>query len=170
MSAATPPHRTAKVTGRARPSAPAIFRRTAGLRPALAAFAVVALMSGASTAATVDMPSPSPVTTADGVLRVQSTHVFDETVARLQSAVAGKGVKFFDAIDQGGLGADAGLPIGLSTLVLFGNPPLGVQFLQSNPYSGLDWPVHDLHSHRRAADRPSLTPTSWCTNDEVRPR
>jgi hypothetical protein len=29
-------------------------------------------------------------------------------------------------------------------LVLFGNPPLGVQFLQSNPYSGLDWPVRML--------------------------
>jgi uncharacterized protein (DUF302 family) len=29
-------------------------------------------------------------------------------------------------------------------LVLFGNPPLGVQFLQSNPYAGLDWPVRML--------------------------
>ena len=31
-----------------------------------------------------------------------------------------------------------------SRLILFGNPPLGVQFLQSNPYSGLDWPVRML--------------------------
>ena len=26
----------------------------------------------------------------------------------------------------------------------FGNPPLGAQFLTSNPYSGLDWPVRVL--------------------------
>lgn len=122
----------------------AIFRRAARLRPALAAFAVAALMSGASTAAATETPNPSPVAAADGVLRVQSMHGFDETVARLQSAIVGKGVKFFDAIDQAKLGADAGLPIGRSTLVLFGNPPLGVQFLQSNPYAGLDWPVRML--------------------------
>ncbi len=29
-------------------------------------------------------------------------------------------------------------------MILFGNPPLGVQFLSSNPYSGLDWPVRML--------------------------
>jgi uncharacterized protein (DUF302 family) len=29
-------------------------------------------------------------------------------------------------------------------LILFGNPPLGVQFLQSNPVAGLDWPVRML--------------------------
>ena len=27
---------------------------------------------------------------------------------------------------------------------IFGNPPLGAQFLTSNPYSGLDWPVRVL--------------------------
>jgi uncharacterized protein (DUF302 family) len=122
----------------------AIFRRAARLRPALATFVVAALMASASVAATAEAPSPSPVAPADGVLRVQSMHGFDETVARLQSAIAGKGVKFFDAIDQAKLGADAGLSIGRSTLVLFGNPPLGVQFLQSNPYSALDWPVRML--------------------------
>ena len=29
-------------------------------------------------------------------------------------------------------------------MLLFGNPPLGVQFLQSNPVAGLDWPVRML--------------------------
>ena len=31
-----------------------------------------------------------------------------------------------------------------STLLEFGNPPLGVQFLTANPSSGLDWPVRLL--------------------------
>ncbi len=112
------------------------------LRYALTAFAFAGLVGGSALAETT--PGPTPVTAAEGVVRLPSTHGFDETVARVQTAVAAKGVKFFDAIDQSKLGADANLKIGRSTLVLFGNPPLGVQFLQSNPYAGLDWPVRML--------------------------
>ncbi|MFC0588277.1 DUF302 domain-containing protein [Novosphingobium aquiterrae] len=81
---------------------------------------------------------------ADGVIRVKSANSFDETLARLKADVQAKGIRFFDNIDQTGLGAAADLKIGRSTLVLFGNPPLGVQFLQANRYAGLDWPVRML--------------------------
>jgi uncharacterized protein (DUF302 family) len=81
---------------------------------------------------------------ADGVTRVRSKHSFDETVARLKAAIDAKGVRFFDAIDQQALGAEANLTIGKSVIVRFGNPPLGVQFLQANRYAGLDWPVRML--------------------------
>ena len=64
--------------------------------------------------------------------------------SRIKADIAAKGIRFFDQIDHSQLGADAKLPIGRSTLVLFGNPPLGVQFLQSNPLAGLDWPVRML--------------------------
>jgi len=37
--------------------------------------------------------------------------------------------------------AASGLP---STLLVFGNPPLGTLFLASNPDSGLDWPARLL--------------------------
>lgn len=91
--------------------------------------------------------APAAVTGTDhaqGVLRLRSNHSVAETVERVKAAVAAKGVHFFDAIDQAQLGAEAKLTIRPSTLVLFGNPPLGVQFLQANPYSGLDWPVRML--------------------------
>lgn len=90
--------------------------------------------------------SQTPVTAphAAGVIRLRSANGFDDTVARLKTDVATKGIRFFDQIDQTALGAGANLKIGRSTLVLFGNPPLGVQFLQSNPYAGLDWPVRML--------------------------
>jgi uncharacterized protein (DUF302 family) len=65
-------------------------------------------------------------------------------VTRLRADIAAKGIRFFDAIDHARLGASANLPINRSTLLLFGNPPLGVQFLQSNPLAGLDWPVRML--------------------------
>jgi uncharacterized protein (DUF302 family) len=90
--------------------------------------------------------SATPVATAhaDGVIKQRSDYAFDETIARIKADIATKGIKFFDAIDQSKLGADARLPINPSTLLLFGNPPLGVQFLQSNPVAGLDWPVRML--------------------------
>jgi uncharacterized protein (DUF302 family) len=83
-------------------------------------------------------------TQGEAVLRLRSAHDVDETVARLKTAIAEKSVRLFCVIDQSGLGKDAGVPIGRSTLVLFGNPPLGLQFLQVNRYSGLDWPVRML--------------------------
>ena len=81
---------------------------------------------------------------ADGVIKQRSDYAFDETVVRLKADIAAKGIRFFDEIDHHKLGAGAKLQIGRSTLLLFGNPPLGVQFLQSNPLAGLDWPVRML--------------------------
>lgn len=104
----------------------------------LAAAAPINLISAPIAAA---QTTPAP---AQGVVRIQSTNSFDETVALLKADVQAKGIRFFDQIDQAALGATANLKVGRSTLVIFGNPPLGVQFLQSNPYSGLDWPVRML--------------------------
>jgi len=80
----------------------------------------------------------------DGVLRVKSAYGVDETIARLKADIAAKGIKFFDQIDQQKLAADAGVKLNPSTLLIFGNPPLGTQFLTANPFSGLDWPVRML--------------------------
>lgn len=87
---------------------------------------------------------PRPAARAEGVLTRMSAYGFDETVARLKADIDAKGIRLFDAIDQARLGAEAKLPIPRSTLILFGNPPLGVQFLQENPLAGLDWPVRML--------------------------
>jgi uncharacterized protein (DUF302 family) len=97
--------------------------------------------SNANAAARVVRPMSAK---ADGIVRIRSTHGFDETLARLKAAIAAKGVRYFDAIDQQALGAEAKLAIGKSVIVRFGNPPLGVQFLQANRYAGLDWPVRML--------------------------
>jgi uncharacterized protein (DUF302 family) len=99
-----------------------------------------------ATAAVVQPATAAPVASApaDGVVRQRSAHGFDDTVRLLKADIAAKGIRFFDAIDQSDLGAAADLSIRRSTLLLFGNPPLGVQFLQSNPLAGLDWPVRML--------------------------
>ena len=86
----------------------------------------------------------APTAPAQGVIRVKSLYGLDETVTRIKADIAAKGIKFFAEIDQSQLGAGANISIRPSKLLLFGNPPLGVQFLSSNPYSGLDWPVRML--------------------------
>jgi uncharacterized protein (DUF302 family) len=79
-----------------------------------------------------------------GVIRVKSLYGNDETIERVKAAIEKKGIKFFLAIDQSQLGAVVGIQLQPSTLLIFGHPPLGIQFLTSNPDSGLDWPVRML--------------------------
>ena len=88
--------------------------------------------------------SPSPVLQTDGVIKVKSVYPLGETIVRIKQDIAAKGIKFFDEIDQAKLGGDVGIKLRPSTLLIFGNPPLGVQFLTSNPNAGLDWPVRLL--------------------------
>ena len=80
----------------------------------------------------------------DGLIKVRSAYPMDETIQRMRKDIADKGIMFFQAVDQSGLAAKAGIPLRPSTLLEFGNPPLGAQFLTSNPYAGLEWPVRVL--------------------------
>ena len=80
----------------------------------------------------------------DGLVKVRSAYSVDETIARIRQDIAAKGITLFQAVDQAKLAADAGIALRPSTLLTFGNPPLGAQFLTSNPYAGLDWPVRLL--------------------------
>jgi uncharacterized protein (DUF302 family) len=89
----------------------------------------------------------SNVTSADeldGVVRVKSAYGMTETIARIKRDIADKGIMFFDEINQSQLAEKAGVKLNPSTLLMFGNPPLGTLFLSSNPDSGLDWPVRVL--------------------------
>jgi uncharacterized protein (DUF302 family) len=80
----------------------------------------------------------------DGLVRVRSAYPVDQTIDRVKSAIAAKGIPFFGAIDQARLAADVGITLRPSTLLVFGAPSLGAQFLNSNPYAGLDWPIRLL--------------------------
>ena len=79
-----------------------------------------------------------------GIVRVKSAYSVADTVTRLKADVANKGIRFFEEIDQAQLASDAGIKLRPSTLLVFGNPPLGTLFIRSNPLAGLDWPVRVL--------------------------
>jgi len=80
----------------------------------------------------------------DGIVRVKSAVPMAEAITRIKADIANKGIKFFSEIDQSKLAADAGIKLRPSTLLVFGNPPLGTRFITSNPNAGLDWPVRLL--------------------------
>jgi uncharacterized protein (DUF302 family) len=100
-------------------------------------------MSGLTAAALVISPEALPKSN-DGIVRVKSGYNFQETIARLKKDIAAKGIRFFSEIDQTELAAGAGIKLNPSTLLVFGNPPLGTQFITANPNAGLDWPVRLL--------------------------
>ena len=90
---------------------------------------------------------PSTGASADseaGLVTIRSAYSMQDTIARIKQDVEAKGIKFFAEIDQARLAHDAGIELRPSTLLIFGNPPLGAQFLTSNPDAGLDWPVRLL--------------------------
>lgn len=113
---------------------------------AFAAFLCAPALAQAQTSAPAPTQAPSAIATAHahGVLRVRSAYAFDETVTRLKADIAGKGIRFFTEIDQSQLGEAANISLPPSKLLIFGNPPLGLQFLTSNRLAGLDWPVRML--------------------------
>ncbi|MEQ1611656.1 MAG: DUF302 domain-containing protein [Hyphomicrobiaceae bacterium] len=80
----------------------------------------------------------------EGIVMFSSAYGFGETVERLKGDIAAKGILFFSQIDQARLAADAGIKLNPSTLLVFGNPPLGTLFITANPLAGLDWPVRLL--------------------------
>jgi uncharacterized protein (DUF302 family) len=80
----------------------------------------------------------------DGVVKVKSAYAITETVARLKQDIAEKGILFFTEIDQSKLAAAVGIPLRPSVLLIFGNPPLGTQFISANAHAGLEWPVRLL--------------------------
>jgi len=90
------------------------------------------------------VPAPAATLEGDGIITVKSAYGFDETITRIKADIAEKKIMFFDAIDQTKLAKAAGIDLPPSTLLVFGNPPLGIQFLTAKPAAGLDWPVRLL--------------------------
>ncbi|MFO1145001.1 MAG: DUF302 domain-containing protein [Amaricoccus sp.] len=98
---------------------------------------------GLQAAAAIATAAALPLTAAaatphDGIVRVRSAYPMPETIKRLRADIPAKGILFFDEIDQSALAKTAGIELLPSTLLVFGNPPLGTLFLTSDPDSTLD--------------------------------
>jgi uncharacterized protein (DUF302 family) len=124
-----------------------------GRRAVLALAAAAALFAGAG---------PAAAQAGDGLVKVRSAYGMEETIARIRADIQAKGILFFSAVDQQKLAADAGITLRPSTLLTFGNPPLGAQFLTANAAAGLDWPVRLLvHEDETGAVWAAWTDFGW---------
>ena len=88
--------------------------------------------------------NPNRQSFENGIVKVRSAYPLSETVERIQQDISAKGIMFFFAVEQSKLAGEAGINLRPSTLLVFGNPGLGAQFLTSNPLAGIDWPVRLL--------------------------
>ena len=114
-------------------------------RAILAAVALSALGACATMNPTQGaVQAPANTYLAQGLVRVASQYGFDETVSRIRADVAAKGIREFAVVPQSALAHDASVDLRPSTLIIFGNPPLGTQFITANPNAGVDWPVRVL--------------------------
>jgi uncharacterized protein (DUF302 family) len=79
-----------------------------------------------------------------GVITKTSPWSVVDTVARLEAAVAAKGMKLFAVIDQSREAAAVGLQLRDTTLVIFGSPQAGTPVMVAAPLAALDLPLKVL--------------------------
>ncbi|HET6459752.1 MAG TPA: DUF302 domain-containing protein [Syntrophales bacterium] len=79
-----------------------------------------------------------------GIVRVQSHHSTEETVARLQEILQARGVKVFAIMDHSGEAEKVGLKMPPTKLSIFGNPKAGTPLMLATPSVALDLPLKIL--------------------------
>jgi uncharacterized protein (DUF302 family) len=89
---------------------------------------------------------------AEGLTTVSSKFGPMETMDRLETAVKLRGLTVFARIDHAAGAADAGMPLGPTELLIFGNARGGTPLMQASPLAGIDLPLKAL-VHEDAAGR-----------------
>ena len=85
--------------------------------------------------------SPDP---EHGIVTLRSNHSVDQTVQKLQSILAAKGVKLFALVDHSGEAEQAGLRMPPTKLLIFGSPKAGTPVMLASPTSAIDLPLKIL--------------------------
>jgi uncharacterized protein (DUF302 family) len=78
------------------------------------------------------------------LVTLPSTHGVSETVERLKSLLAQKGIQLFAHIDHAAGAEKVGLSLRPTQVLIFGNPKAGTPLMQSQQTAGLDLPLRIL--------------------------
>lgn len=81
---------------------------------------------------------------AEAVITKISPWSVPDTVSRLSSAVATRGMKLFAVIDHSGEASAVGLQMRDTKVVIFGSPQAGTPVMMSAPLAALDLPLKVL--------------------------
>jgi uncharacterized protein (DUF302 family) len=80
----------------------------------------------------------------NGLIQVPSRYAFEETLQRLQSAFAEKGLQVFALIDHSGGAAKVGLKLRPTKVLIFGSPKGGTPLMVAAPSLAVDLPLKAL--------------------------
>jgi uncharacterized protein (DUF302 family) len=82
----------------------------------------------------------------NGLLQVASPYKVEETVRRLESVLAERGVRVFALVDHSGEAEKVGMKMRPTKLVIFGNPKGGTPVMVAAPSVAIDLPLKALVS------------------------
>ncbi|MFY9743890.1 MAG: DUF302 domain-containing protein [Candidatus Sulfotelmatobacter sp.] len=80
----------------------------------------------------------------NGLMQVPSPYSVEETLKRLESVLAQRGVQVFACIDHSGEAEKAGLKMPPTRLLIFGNPKGGTPLMLAAPTLAIDLPLKAL--------------------------
>jgi len=86
----------------------------------------------------------SDMAEANGLVNAASRYSVDETVKRLETAFAEKGMKVFALIDHSGEAEKVGLKMRPTKVVIFGSPKGGTPLMVAAPSLAIDLPLKAL--------------------------
>ncbi len=78
--------------------------------------------------------------TGEGIISKPSKYSVPETLHRLETILAAKGVKVFALVDHSGEAEKAGLKMPPTQLLIFGNPKGGTPVMLAAPTAAIDLP------------------------------
>jgi uncharacterized protein (DUF302 family) len=81
-----------------------------------------------------------------GLVQVASPYSVEETVKRLQSILAQKGLQVFALVDHSGEAEKVGMKMPATKLVIFGSPKAGTPLMVAAPTLAIDLPLKALVS------------------------
>jgi len=84
------------------------------------------------------------MTKANGLVEVVSRHSVEETVRKLETILAEKGLKTFAVIDHSGEAEKVGLKMLPTKVVIFGSPKAGTPLMIAAPSLAIDLPLKAL--------------------------
>lgn len=102
----------------------------------------------------------------NGIVSLPIRHSVDETVSRIRSILAAKGVTLFAVVDHSGEAAKAGLGMPNTKLAIFGNPAAGTPLMLAAPSAAIDLPLKLLV----AEDAAGSVTVSWNDPEYMRRR
>ena len=83
---------------------------------------------------------------ANGLVQIASRYSVDETVQRLESILAQRGLQLFALVDHSGEAAKVGMKMRPTKLLIFGSPKGGTPVMVAAPTVAIDLPLKALIS------------------------